>query len=251
MLTEERYATILHILDEKKAVSVLDLTKILNASESTVRRDLTTLHKDGRLCKVYGGATALDNAYTTKEEDMQTRSDLHRQEKRVIGRRAARLVSPKDFIYLDAGSTTLAMIDFIDSSIHAAFVTNGIIHAARLAERGMKVFILGGAVKPVTEAVIGTEALNSLKAYNFTKGFFGTNGISMKSGYSTPDSGEAVIKGSALSRCTQAFVLADSSKFSRISPISFANLSDAAIITDCLPDKKYRNHTTILEGESN
>ncbi|MBR1695871.1 MAG: DeoR/GlpR transcriptional regulator, partial [Selenomonas sp.] len=53
MLTEERYATILRILEEKKAVTVLDLTRALNASESTVRRDLTALHKNGRLYKVY------------------------------------------------------------------------------------------------------------------------------------------------------------------------------------------------------
>ena len=52
MLTEERYATILRILEEKKAVTVLDLTKALDASESTVRRDLSALHKSGKLYKV-------------------------------------------------------------------------------------------------------------------------------------------------------------------------------------------------------
>ena len=49
MLTEERYATILRILDKKKAVTVLELTNVLGASESTIRRDLTALHKSGRL----------------------------------------------------------------------------------------------------------------------------------------------------------------------------------------------------------
>ena len=55
MLTEERYAAILRILAEKKAVTVQELTRILDASESTVRRDLVALHKSGRLYKVYGG----------------------------------------------------------------------------------------------------------------------------------------------------------------------------------------------------
>ena len=59
MLTEERYAAILRILAEKKAVTVQELTRALDASESTVRRDLTALHKSGRLYKVYGGATAV------------------------------------------------------------------------------------------------------------------------------------------------------------------------------------------------
>ena len=248
MLTEERYATILRILEEKKAVTVLDLTKALDASESTVRRDLTMLHRSGRLYKVYGGATSIRNNYSATEEDMKTKSDLNPQEKVAIARKAASLIKHKDFVYIDAGSTTLRMIDFLTET-SAVFVTNGIPHAARLADRGFKVFILGGELKAVTEAIVGTEALNNLKSYNFTKGFFGTNGISTKSGFSTPDSSEGIIKGAALSRCTHAFVLADQSKFNKISPITFANISSAAIITGRLADKKYRDYTTIIEGE--
>ena len=57
---------------------------------------------------------------------------------------------------------------------------------------------------PVTEAVIGTEAVNALKLYNFTKGFFGTNGISTGSGFSTPDDSEGLVKRSALERASHA-----------------------------------------------
>jgi len=86
MLTEERYTTILKILDEKKAVTVLELTKILNSSESTVRRDLTSLHQSGKLYKVYGGATSIDNNYSTREEDVKTKQDLHTAEKAAIAK---------------------------------------------------------------------------------------------------------------------------------------------------------------------
>ncbi len=251
MLTEERYAKILHILKEKQAVTVLDLTRLLDASESTVRRDLTALHKSGHLNKVHGGATAIDSSLLSSgEDDMRTKSDLHTEEKLIIGRRAASLIQEEDFVYLDAGSTTFSMIEFIPP-VKAVFVTNGLPHAARLAGRGLKVFILGGKIKATTEAVIGTEALHSLQTYNFTKGFFGTNGISLKSGYSTPDPSEGIVKGEALSRSKNAFILADSSKFNRISPTSFADLSAASIITEQLPDMKYHKYTTILEGEAN
>lgn len=248
MLTEERYATILRILEEKKAVTVLDLTKALDASESTVRRDLTALHKSGRLYKVYGGATSIDNNYISAEDDMKTKRDLFPEEKIAIARKAASLIKRKDFVYIDAGSTTLRMIDFITET-SAVYVTNGISHASRLSAKGFKVFILGGELKAVTEAVVGTEALNNLRSYNFTKGFFGTNGISTKSGFSTPDSSEGIIKGAALSHCSHAFVLADRSKFNKISPITFANISSASIITGRLEDKKYRDYTTIIEGD--
>ena len=49
MLTEERYAAILRLLEERKAVTVVELTELLHTSESTIRRDLTSLHKSGRL----------------------------------------------------------------------------------------------------------------------------------------------------------------------------------------------------------
>ena len=128
--------------------------------------------------------------------------------------------------------------------------TYAIEHASRLAERGFKVFIIGGQLKLTTEAVIGAAALDSIRSYNFTKGFFGTNGISRVSGFSTPDSSEALVKAEALTRCRKAFVLADSSKFNKISPITFANISCATILTDKLIDKKYRDYTTIIEVDN-
>lgn len=36
-----------------------ELTEVLDTSESTIRRDLTTLHKKGSLIKVHGGVTVL------------------------------------------------------------------------------------------------------------------------------------------------------------------------------------------------
>lgn len=246
MLTEERYATILRILAEKRAITVLDLTRVLGISESTVRRDLTALHKSGRLYKVYGGATAVDTNYSTREEDVSTKSDLFKDEKLSIAQKAASLVSRGDFVYLDAGTTTFCMIDFLTEK-NATYVTNGIAHASHLAERGFKVFIIGGQLKSTTEAVIGAAALDNIRSYNFTKGFFGTNGISRVSGFSTPDSSEGLVKAEALTRCRKAFVLADNSKFNKISPITFANISCATILTDKLTDRKYRDYTTIIE----
>lgn len=246
MLTEERYASILKILEDKRAVAVPELTKLLDASESTVRRDLTALHQSGKLIKVYGGATSIDAGYTTKEEDVAARQDLHKEDKAAIARAAAEMIGKNDFVYLDAGTTTELMIDRL-ASPGAVFVTNGVYHAARLAERGYKAIILSGRIKASTAAVVGAEAIECLRRYNFTKGFFGTNGIGVKAGFSTPDSGEGLIKGEALSRCKEAYVLADASKFNKISPITFAPIARAAILTTALEDLRYRDYTNIIE----
>lgn len=249
MLTEERYTIILRLLEQKKAVSVLELTKALHTSESTVRRDLSALHKAGKLYKVHGGATSVDNAYTTREEDVSTKQDLHRDEKDRIAAAAAALIVSGDFVYIDAGTTTERMADYIVES-GAAYVTNGINHAAKLAARGFQVFLLGGRVKFSTGAVIGAQAVESLQRYNFTKGFFGTNGVSIKSGFSTPDAEEGSVKSEAVRRCKKAFVLADASKFNCIAPVSFAPIAGAAILTTCLKDRKYSEYTKIMEVQA-
>ena len=56
MLTEQRFDIILKLLEERKSVTVTELRELLDASESTVRRDITTLDKAGKLTRVFAGA---------------------------------------------------------------------------------------------------------------------------------------------------------------------------------------------------
>lgn len=246
MLTEERYSIILSYLADKKVATVAELTALLDSSDSTVRRDLHALNRMGKLCKVHGGATAVENNYLSREDDVPTKTDMYIDEKRLIAKYAASLVEPDDFVYLDAGTSTLQMIDFLTEK-RAVYVTNGIQHAAKLTSKGFNTYILGGRLKATTEAIIGTEAIRHLSYTNFNKGFFGSNGISTKAGFATVDFSEANVKREAFNRCRQRYVLADSSKFKRIFPVSFAKLEDATIITDRLSDMKYHEHTTIIE----
>lgn len=249
MLTEERHSAILRTLGEKKAATVNQLAEKLRVSESTIRRDLVTLDSAGMLCKVHGGATLNGNLYITQEDDIPTKQDQHSREKDLIARHAASLIEPEDFVYIDAGTTTFKMLDYLAQfrAASVTFVTDGIQHAAKLASLGLKVYLPGGRLKANTQAVIGTEAVKSLSSYNFTKGFFGTNGISSTAGFSTPDFSESNVKSAAMRRCQSRFVLADSSKFKRIFPITFAGIQEASIITDRLPDTKYRKLTKIIE----
>ena len=46
-----------------------------------------------------------------------------------------------------------------------------------------------------------------------------------------------------------SYVLADSSKFGRVSAATVAPLDRACIITDALPDKSYAKHAIIKEAE--
>ncbi|SHJ26057.1 transcriptional regulator, DeoR family [Hespellia stercorisuis DSM 15480] len=245
-MTEERFAEILQIVNQKKSVTVQELTRHLGTSESTIRRDLTSLHKANKLIKVHGGATAIDMEYATKDAEVSVRRDLNIEEKSRIGAYAATLIQPDDFIYLDAGTSTDYLIDCIEER-GAVYVTNAISHAQKLLRRGFSVYLLGGELKKTTEAIVGGEALNSLKKYNFTKGFFGTNGIDEEHGLTTPDVNEALVKEQAVKRCRESYILADSTKFGQISPVRFAEFADVLVITSELKEQKFQNKKNIVE----
>lgn len=231
MLTEERQAEIMRIVNVHGAVSVQEVVNYLDISESTVRRDLAALDEEGLLRRVHGGATSLkEGAYDAAMEDLQDKYSLHIGEKRRIAQFAASLVRPGDFVYLDGGSTVEQMADFLVGS-EASFVTNGLPTAQKLARSGVKVYVLPGLVKGKTESVIGSEMRDMLSRYHFTKGFFGTNGLTPQEGCTTPDVEEAACKGAAVRQCRQAYVLADVSKFGQSANITFADLSQVTIVT--------------------
>ena len=180
-----------------------------------------------------------------REEQVSQRQELYREEKNRIGRYAASLVGPEDFVYLDAGTTTGAMIPYLTEH-SAAFVTNAVSHALHLAENGFRVILIGGEVKAATEAIVGNEAYVNLKKFNFTKGFWGTNGVSPSAGFSTPDINEAMVKECALLHTQQAYILCDSSKFYHTSPVTFGEFEDGIILTDRLPDESFQKYENIV-----
>lgn len=242
MLTSQRHAYILDQIAKNGSVSAADLTSELNTSVSTIRRDLTFLEKKGLLARVHGGAVRTSQGIIHTEHDVDERRILNQEEKKRIGKAAAALITPEDFVYIDAGTTTEAMLDFIDQP-DALYVTNAISHARALAKKGYKVSLVGGRFKAVTEAIIGEETITSLASYNFTKGFFGTNGIDEKGRLTTPDPEEAATKKAAMKASDSKYILADSSKFAKKSRINFGNTQDATVIT-CSDSKPF-----VPEGE--
>ena len=248
MLSEERQNKIVQLVNENKSMTIQNLMQALDASESTVRRDLGELDSKGLIEKVYGGAIAKNITFSGKDESVNLRKGQNKEEKMVIAQYAATLIEDDDFVYLDAGTTTEMMIPFITAK-KAVFVTNGFSHARKLSEAGFLTYILGGEIKFPTEAVVGEEAILTLFKYHFTKGFWGTNGISMSSGFSTPDVKEAMVKQMSMDRTRKRYILSDASKFSQISCVTFADFSDATVITTSLgsDSEAYKTYNNVVE----
>ena len=252
MLQYERFEKIIEMLQEQPSVRVTDLVPILDASESTIRRDIAELDKAGRLRKVFGGAVSLDAQRSGDRQvnvqrrniDAKARSQV--DEKIKVASCAATLIESGDLVYIDAGTTTGSMIEYITCR-DATYVTNGARHAIELARRGLKTYLLSGQMKASTEAIIGYDAVDSLRKYHFSKCFIGTDGVDLENGLTTSDIEESMVKTEAIRRSEAVYILADSSKFGLVASITFAGLEAGTIITDQLPDQNFRSQTEIIE----
>ena len=216
MLAEERFAMILDLLAQKRSATVLELCDALDASESTIRRDLTQLDRQGLLKKVHGGATLVGRTVLADEPPMAAREEQSVEEKRLIARAAAAMITEKDFIFLDAGSTTLALAAALEGpALQAAYVTNGIAHARMLVQKGCRTYLPGGQVRPITEAITGPE--------------------------------EASIKTAALQRARERWFLVDNTKFDMVYSAVIGDIGCGAILTNHCPDPRYAQLTFVKE----
>lgn len=245
MLAEQRARAILEQIAQHQTVSVTDLCQTTGASEATIRRDLNALARQGKLVKIHGGATSLEEEeFLAREPDLATKQRYAREKER-IARYAASLVGEDDVVYLDTGTTALHMANHLKDS-KALFVTSSIDFAGMLSAFERRVYLLGGALKPGTVDIVGAEALAALRRYNFTKVFLGTSGVSLTQGFTTPDPEAAALKALAAARAQSVYVLADSSKFGRVTAATILPLDGAQIITDRLPDRKYLDSTDVI-----
>lgn len=246
MLTFERQQMILKLLEEKKVVKIQELVEETDASESTIRRDLTELENSGHLKRVHGGASLLTRK--TDEPTVEEKEAKNNEEKRAIGQYAASLVNDGDCLFIDAGTTTKALIEYLTNK-DLVVVTNGLNIITELLKHGIKTYVTGGLVKEGTHAFIGRGAVDSITNYQFDKAFIGTNGIHLLNGFSTPDPEEAFIKKVAIERANEPIVLADHTKFGDVSFAKVASLHEAMIITsnqlESNVQKQYEEKTEI------
>lgn len=246
MLSEKRQEEILKLVNENQSMTVQELKDLLAASESTIRRDIIALDEQGRLTKVFGGAVSLAPSPSTLELSVGQKESMNREEKIRIARYAASLIVPGDYVYIDSGTTTGFMIDFIREK-DAVYVTNAVAHAKRLVSVGCKVLLIGGELKETTEAVIGADAILNIQKYHFSKGFFGTNGISLAAGFTTPDVREALVKRVAMqnTQMGKRFILSDFEKFGQVSSVTFSMFDGTETITDRRPDSMFLSEMRI------
>ena len=242
MLVDERRNKIREIILKEKSVRVADLVRWFNVSEETIRRDLNELEKEGLVKKAYGGAILVEELQSAMMfiPPVQQRKVQFFQEKDIIGRRAAELVSDGSTVILDAGSTTWSVSKYLNKYEGITVVTNSVDIAQEFSKDDkVEVIVVGGKLVKKSMSLVGPQAEKAFRSYNADIVFFGVSGISLNKGFTSSDIYEAEVKRTMMFAARKRVIVADHSKFEKQGLITFADFKDIdVVVTSNLVDEE-------------
>lgn len=224
-----------------KTVSIDKLCEVFDVSKNTIRRDLNVLVEKGTIKKVYGGVTINENQELISFEERNVKNI---NSKILIGKAAADFIEDGDTIYLDSGTTTVNIIDFLKDKKDITIFTNNVTAICKgMHYSNLNIICLSGILNRKTQSFIGLNSTDILKSYNINKCFMACTGISLKRGVTNSTKEEFKIKKIAINRSAECFLLADKTKFDHVSLMTFCEIDDLDyIITDSEPEEKYRDY---------
>lgn len=249
LLAEQRRALILDEVRRRGGVRVNELTRRLNVSDMTVRRDLDALARQGVLEKVHGGAVPVAEA-STHEPGFEAKSSLELSAKEDIARAAAAMVVPGSAIALSGGTTTYALahhlldvadLTVVTNSVRVADVFHTALRAGGTGGRrpGAPTVVLTGGVRTPSDSLVGPVADQAIRSLHFDVLFLGVHGVSVEAGLSTPNLAEAETNRRLVRSARRVVVVADHTKWGTVGLSSFARLDEVdTLVTDSgLPDR--------------
>lgn len=187
----ERQALILAQLRQSGRVLAQDLAQNFGVSEDTVRRDLREMAARGECLRVYGGALLSDS----KTVPLKTRIGEDADRKALLARAVVPLLEPGMVVFIDAGSTNLAIARAIPAELNLTVVTNTPAIAAELTGRAdIDLVLIGGKVDPAVGAAIDAMALRQLELMRPDLCILGVCGVADETGLSADVFEDAVFK---------------------------------------------------------
>ncbi|MGV2290410.1 DeoR/GlpR family DNA-binding transcription regulator [Trinickia sp. YCB016] len=238
MLAEQRHQYILSQLTKTGALSVAELVQALNVSRETIRRDLNALAERGLIMTTHGGALAADR----REPSLEAREAANAAAKRAIGVRAAELVPDGASLIIDSGTTTHAVARALADRHQLTVYTNDWRIAQVLARRnGNRVSLLGGELSEDEDATFGLDTVQQLAQYHVDFAFVGAGGISAEAYLTDYTRMAAEVRSRMIASASVAVVVADHSKFGRVTPVRINGFENARyVVTELAPERGLR-----------
>ncbi len=236
MLKTERVGEIKEYIEEHETVSLDELVAKFNVSKNTIRRDVQELVDSGDFNKIYGGV-CVNRSTVVPFNDRKVRSHTEKQE---IAKLAAEYVKDGDIIFIDSGTTTPKMLEYI-KHLNLTIVTNNIdLVINALPYEGIDVFSTGGMLERKTKSLTSMDNKNLINGYNINKAFLASTGVSINNGVTNSLPIESELKTCVVKRSEEVFLLVDHSKFDESSLTTYCGLDEIDyLVTDRLPHHKY------------
>lgn len=244
MSYSDRKKQITQLLREKTTIDIKSLTKLLYASEATVRRDLNKLEQEGLIIRTHGKAVST-SVYADKNEEFRVRETFASPIKKQIALAAVRdCVSNGQVVMLDASSTAMCTIEFLNKLYKDLIViTSGIKTLMSLSQTNIKFYSTGGRAINDSSSFIGQTAINTIKSFNADVCFISCHGLSEK-GYATDTSEfENDVRRTILNQSKRKVLLIDASKINKKCWHNLCSLSlfDDVFCNTPLPDEIAKN----------
>ncbi len=230
MLTAHRKQQILSLLMRNGQVIAKEVSQSMGVSEDTIRRDLREMAQEGLLQRVHGGALPASPAVA----DFAGRELLHHEGKVAIGRTAASMVKPGQVVLLDGGTTAREVARHLSLELKATIVTHSPTIALELVNHhALEVILIGGRLFKHSLVSVGAAAIETIANIHADTFFMGVTGVHPKTGLTTGDYEEAVVKRALSYAAADTIVLASSEKLNAASPYKIIGLEEVSgIITE-------------------
>ena len=234
MLKEERFNHILKVIKKKGKVFYEALSEDLHISEDTVRRDIESLHNNGLLLKVRGGAISVSR----NPLSFQDRSSYLPEEKELIALKAQQLIKKGQTIFMDGGSTICAIANHLPSNSSFRLVTNNMALVPIISKfRDIELIILGGMHDRDAAINTGVQTRNEVKQYIASLYFMGTCAIQKDFGISAVFQNDGEVKQTMLRNANKTFALVNSSSLNTTEHYKVCDIKDInGMITDLATD---------------
>lgn len=235
----ERRILIQDYIQRKQEVTLNELKELVpDVSEMTLRRDIKALEQEGSIIRIHGGAKSINSINMLVEDVFSKRSGVNNDKKQEIGDKAAEYIVSENSIYLDSGSTTMALAQRMPDK-RVLISTSGINIALELLRlQNSTINIIGGEFDKNCISMAGPQAVKNIWNLNIDTAFIGVSGFSKECGFSCGSAYHCEIKNLVLKKAKRRIVLMDSTKVGKALPYTFAWPEDIdLVITDSnLPD---------------
>jgi DeoR family myo-inositol catabolism operon transcriptional repressor len=218
-------------IEQHQRVDLTKLSDVFHISMSTVRRYIDRLTDEGICSKYYGGVRS---NHTVTPVIQEPPADPLEPEKRRIAQAAASFIQNHDIIYIDSGSTTQYIPEYIPQETTLTIVTNNYLAIrSALALPNCTIISLPGKLNRTTFSFISEQSASYLDSFNIHKAFLACTGITIADGATNTFSEEHATKALAARKAKETFLLADHRKFGISTLITYCPLHQInTIITE-------------------